>query len=61
VDWLVEANVSEKSAAFIFKVEVITSTLKTETAHFSERLTSTNQSTGDLTQKIVIRTINLQS
>jgi hypothetical protein len=46
VDWLVEANVSEKRSFHHFmKAEVITSALKMEAARFSETLASSNQST----------------
>jgi hypothetical protein len=41
VDWLVEANVSEKHAVCIFRAEV----RRMDTARFSETLASTNQST----------------
>jgi hypothetical protein len=48
VDWLAEANVSEKRAASIFRAEDGDGTLqslKMEATRFSETLTSANQST----------------
>jgi hypothetical protein len=45
VDWLVEADVSEKRAGSIIGVEVQASALQFETESFSEPSASTNQST----------------
>jgi hypothetical protein len=52
VDWLVEANLSEKRAVFTFRAKVIfislyfiTSVLKRETACLSETLAFANQIT----------------
>jgi hypothetical protein len=50
---LVEANVSEKLAVFIFRAEVSSSALKMETARFPETLACTNPH-GDQTQKNII-------
>jgi hypothetical protein len=49
VDWLVEADVSEKRAVSIFRAEamvIINSALKIDTARFSETSATTNQPTG---------------
>jgi hypothetical protein len=59
VDWLVEANISEKHAVSIFR-GVRASALKMETACFSETLASTNQSMWRLNpqkKNIIIRII----
>jgi hypothetical protein len=52
VDWLVEANVSEKLAVSIFRAEVLmASALKMESFRFSKTLAYTNQSTRRLDPK----------
>jgi hypothetical protein len=53
MDWLIEANVSEKRAVFIFRAEVLSlsSALKMEAARFSETLAPTSQSIRRLNPK----------
>lgn len=45
VDWLIDASILEKGTVFIFRTEVLPSTLKVEIVLFSEMLASASQPT----------------